>query len=61
MENYAKMKNAEINLKIMGYRDSYEAKKMKVMNLIEEMKELDKEYNKALEELSKRGIMHEQW
>lgn len=60
MEDYGKMKNAEINLKIKGYRDKYEACKVKVQNLIEEMKGLDQEYNKALRELSKRGVLNDE-
>jgi len=60
MENnidFSNMSNADINLKIMGYENEYNAKKSKILGLIEDLKNLDTLYIKANEELKKRGVL----
>lgn len=46
-----KLSNEEIKLKIKSLENEYENKKSKVIKLINELSELDEEYNKLTEEL----------
>ena len=55
--DFSNMSNADINLKIMGYENEYNAKKSKILGLIEDLKNLDTLYIKANEELKKRGVL----
>jgi len=55
--DFTKLSNAEINLKIMGYDNEYNVKKGKIIELVRDLSELDKLYNKAKEELNKRGVL----
>ena len=55
--DFTKLSNAEINLKIMGYDNEYNVKKDKIIELVRDLSELDKLYNKAKEELNKRGVL----
>ncbi len=55
--DFSQMSNADINLKIMGYNNDYEAKKTTIINLVHELEDLDYLYNKANEELNKRGVL----
>ena len=55
--DFSRLTNAEINLKIMGYENEYNAKKAKVISLIGELSELDKLYIEANNELKKRGVL----
>lgn len=55
--DFAKLSNAEINLKIMGYENEYNAKRDKIITLVNDLQELDALYNEAKEELSKRGVL----
>jgi hypothetical protein len=55
--DFSKLSNAEINLKMMSYDNEYKAKKNKIIELVEDLKELDILYIKAKEELNKRGIL----
>jgi hypothetical protein len=55
--DFTRMSNAEINLKMMSYDNEYNVKKSKIISLVEDLKDLDKLYIKASEELKKRGIL----
>lgn len=55
--DFSKLSNSEINLKMMSYDNEYKAKKNKIIELVEDLKELDILYIKAKEELNKRGIL----
>ena len=55
--DFSKMSNAEINLKIKGYDNEYNVKKDKIIKLVHELEDLDYLYNKANDELKKRGIL----
>ena len=57
--DFSKMSNSEINLKIMGYNNDYEAKKAKIIKIVHELEDLDYLYNKANEELKKRGVLND--
>ena len=48
-----KLSNEEIKLKIKPLENEYEIKKAKVINLINDLSELDKEYIRLTEELNK--------
>lgn len=58
--DFSKLSNSEINIKMKGYDNDYEARKTKILFLIEELKELDQLYIKAEEELKKRGIFSDE-
>lgn len=55
--DFSKLSNAEINMKIMGYKDEYSVKKDKIISLVNDLGELDMLYIKANEELKKRGVL----
>jgi hypothetical protein len=58
--DFSKMSNAEINLKIKGYDNEYEVKKDKIIELVHELEDLDYLYNKASDELKKRGVLSDE-
>ena len=58
--DFSKMSNSEINIKIMGYDNEYEVKKSKIIDLVHELVDLDYLYNKAKEELKKRGVLSDE-
>jgi hypothetical protein len=58
--DFSKMSNSEINIKIMGYDNEYEVKKSKIIDLVHELEDLDYLYNKAKEELKKRGVLSDE-
>lgn len=58
--DFSKMTNAEINIKVMGYNNQYESKKSKIIDLIHELEDLDYLYNKANDELKKRGVLSDE-
>ena len=55
--DFSKMSNAEINIKIKGYNNEYNVKKDKIIQLVHELEDLDYLYNKATNELNKRGVL----
>lgn len=55
--DFTKLSNSEINLKIMSYTNEYEAKKVKIIELIKDLQVLDDLYRKANDELNKRGAL----
>lgn len=55
--DFSKMSNSEINIKIMNYDNEYEVRKSKIIDLIHELEDLDFIYNKANDELKKRGVL----
>lgn len=55
--DFSKMSNAEINLKIKGYDNEYNVKKDKIIGLVHDLEGLDYLYNKANDELKKRGVL----
>jgi hypothetical protein len=57
--DFSKLSNSEINLKIMGFTNEYNIKKGEIIRMIGELEELDKLYNKAKEELDKRGVLND--
>lgn len=57
-KDYAKLSNAEITIRMKSMDNEYDVKKTKILNMIQELQELDYEYNKAKEELSKRGVLN---
>ena len=58
--NFSKMSNAEINLKIKGYDNEYNVRKTKIIDLVHELEDLDYLYNKANDELKKRGVLSDE-
>ena len=56
--DFSKMSNSEINIKIMGYKNEYDIRKSKVIEIIHELEDLDYLYIKANEELKKRGVLN---
>lgn len=57
--DFSKLSNSEINLKIIGFTNEYNIKKGEIIRMIGELEELDKLYNKAKEELDKRGVLND--
>lgn len=57
-EDYRKLSNAEITIRMKSMDNEYDVKKTKILNMVQELQELDYEYNKAKEELSKRGVLN---
>lgn len=57
--DFSKLSNSEINLKIIGFTNEYNVKKGEIIKMIGELEELDKLYNKAKEELDKRGVLND--
>jgi len=55
--DFTKLSNAEINIKIMGYENEYNAKKDKIVALLHDLEELDSLYIKANKELQNRDIL----
>ena len=55
--DFTKLSNAEINIKIMGYENEYNAKKSKIIEMIGDLQELDTLYIEANKEIKKRGIL----
>ena len=55
--DFSKLSNAEINLKMMSYDNEYKVKKDKIIELVHELEDLDFLYNKAQDELKKRGVL----
>ena len=53
--DFSTLTNSELNLKMMAYNTEYDAKKQQILNLLEDLKRLDKLYIKAEEEKKKRG------
>lgn len=51
--DYEKMTNSEIRLRIKSMKDDYEVTKNKIAKLIYHLKELDEEYEKANSVLKK--------
>ena len=58
--DFSKMSNSEINIKMMGYDNEYNVKKDKIIALVHELEDLDFLYNKAKDELEKRGILNDE-
>ena len=58
--DFTKLSNSEINLKVMGYDNEYEVKKSKIIELIHDLEDLDYLYNKANDELKKRGVLSDE-
>lgn len=58
--DFKKLSNAEINLKMMGYDNDYSVRKEKIIQLIHELEDLDFLYNKAKEEIERRGILRDE-
>ena len=52
--DFSTLTNSELNLKMMAYNNEYDAKKQQILNLLEDLKRLDKLYIKAEEEKKKR-------
>ena len=55
--DFSKMSNSEINIKIMNYDNEYEVRKNKIIDLVHELEDLDFLYNKANDELKRRGVL----
>jgi t-SNARE complex subunit (syntaxin) len=55
-DNYKEFTNAELNLKLKSLENQYEANKKKVLDLINEMHELDVNYQKVKAELKNRSM-----
>lgn len=54
MEEWSKLTNTEIRLKIASMEQEYEAIKNKINNLMNDLESIDVKYNKAISELNKR-------
>lgn len=59
--DFSKLSNSEINIKIIGYNNEYDVRKNKIIELIHELEDLDFLYNKANDELKKRGVLDDGW
>ena len=59
--NFSKLSNSEINIKIIGYKNDYDIRKNKIIELIHELEDLDYLHTKANEELKKRGVLNDGW
>ena len=59
-EDFSRMSNSEINLKMIGYENEYNIKKDKIINLVHDLEELDKLYIKANNELKKRNVLKDE-
>jgi hypothetical protein len=57
--DFTRLSNAEINIKLMGYDNEYQVKKNKIIEMVHELEDLDFLYNKAKDELNKRGVLSE--
>lgn len=55
-DNYKEFTNAELNLKLKSLENQYKANKKKVLDLINEMHELDVNYQKVKAELKNRSM-----
>lgn len=55
--DFTRLSNSEINIKIMGYKNEYEIKKNKIIELVHDLENLDKLYIDANNELKKRGVL----
>ena len=55
-DNYKEFTNAELNIKLKSLENQYEANKKKVLDLINEMHELDVNYQKVKTELKNRSM-----
>lgn len=58
--DFKRLSNAEINLKMMGYDNDYSVRKEKIIQLIHELEDLDFLYNKAKEEIERRGVLRDE-
>ena len=58
--NFSNMSNSEINFKILNYNNEYDVRKSKIIEMIHELEDLDYLYNKANEELKKRGVLNDE-
>ncbi len=58
--NFSNMSNSEINLKILSYNNEYDVRKSKIIEMIHELEDLDYLYNKANDELKKRGVLNDE-
>ena len=58
--NFSNMSNSEINLKILNYNNEYDVRKSKIIEMIHVLEDLDYLYNKANEELKKRGVLNDE-
>ena len=57
--DFTKLSNSEINLKTTSFDNEYNVKKTNILSLIKDLQDLDEVYNKAKEELSKRGVLND--
>ena len=55
--DFKKLSNSEINLKMLGYENEYNVRKEKIIKLVHELEDLDFIYNKAKNEVERRGIL----
>lgn len=58
--DFKKLSNAEINIKMKNYDNEYSVKKTQIIQLIHDLEDLDLLYNKAKEELERRGILKDE-
>lgn len=58
--DFKRLSNAEINLKMKSYDNEYNIKKNQIIQLIKELEDLDFIYNKAKEEIQRRGIINDE-
>lgn len=58
--NFSKLTNSEISIKLLGYENEYNSKKTQILSLVHDLSQLDILYNKAKEELKKRGILNDE-
>lgn len=54
--NFSQMANADIRIKLLNYENEYNAKKVQIIKLINELQALDKLYIDANNELKKGGL-----
>lgn len=54
--DFTRLSNAEINIKLMSLKNQFEVDKQKVMETLNEMMYLDKEYTNGKNELTNRGM-----
>ena len=55
--DFTQLTNSELNIKLKGFENEYDVKKNRILQLIDELKELDEMYITAKNELNSRSIL----
>lgn len=58
--DFSKMSNSEINLKMKGYEDEFNAIKTNILGLVSRLNQLDDLYKQGRAEINKRGALSDE-